>query len=106
MLRLAPSFATQSIIGIVSIACAFAAREFAMNVSPRSPAVALRVGDALVVPVVAAVVGVQLPVVARGVVAAVAVERAVQVVQLRCGCVGNAVNVRIDRMAIPRWRQR
>ena len=37
----APSLATQSIVGIVSIACAFAGPRFAMNVSPRSPAVAL-----------------------------------------------------------------
>ena len=39
--RLEPSFATQSIMGIVSMAWAFAARELAKNVSPRSPAVAL-----------------------------------------------------------------
>ena len=41
LLRLAPTLATQSIIGIVSMACALAARALAMNVSPRSPAVAL-----------------------------------------------------------------
>ena len=41
LLRFGPTFATQSIIGIVSIAWALAARAFAMNVSPRSPASAL-----------------------------------------------------------------
>ena len=39
--RLVPTFATQSISGIVSIAWAFAAVELAKKVSPRSPAVAL-----------------------------------------------------------------
>ena len=102
LLRFAPTLATQSIVGIVSIAWAFAAREFATNVSPRSPAVALAVGDALEVPVVAAIVGVQLPVVARGVVAAVAVERRVQVVQIGRRRVRDAVDVRVDRMAIRR----
>ncbi len=59
-----------------------------------------RLGDALVVPVVAAVVGVQLPVVARGVVAAVAIERAVEVVQLGGARVRHAVDVGIDRTAV------
>ena len=40
------------------------------------------VSDAFVIPIVAAVVGIQLPIVTRGVVAAVAVKWAVQVVQL------------------------
>ncbi len=58
------------------------------------------IGDALVVPVVAAVVGVQLPVVARGVVSTLPVERGVEVVQLG-GCrVGNAVDVGVDRTAV------
>src|SRR5581483_2265047 len=39
--RLAPSLATQSSMGIVNIACAPAALELAINVSPRSPATAL-----------------------------------------------------------------
>ncbi len=54
------------------------------------------VGDALVVPVVAAVVRVQLPVVARRVVAAVAIQRHVEVGELRGGGVGDAVDVGID----------
>ena len=54
----------------------------------------------MVVPIVGAIVGVQLPVIARRVVAAVAVERAVQIVQLRGRGMGDAVNVRIDRAAV------
>src|SRR5258705_3070268 len=50
-------------------------------------------------PVVAAVVGVQLPVVARGVVAAVSVQRRVQIRQLRRGGMRHAVHIGIDRMA-------
>ena len=38
--RFGPSFATQSIVGMVIIACAPAARALAMNVSPISPGVA------------------------------------------------------------------
>ena len=53
---------------------------------------------ALVVPVVAAVVGVQLPVRPGGVVPAVTVERHVQVAQLGARRVRDAVNVGIDRM--------
>src|SRR5439155_1250852 len=41
LLRLGPSFATQSSIGIVTIACAPAAFACEMKVSPRSPAVEL-----------------------------------------------------------------
>ena len=57
-------------------------------------------GDAFVVPVVAAIVGIQLPVVSRRVVAAVAIERAVEVVQLGRSRVRHAVDVGIDRAAI------
>jgi hypothetical protein len=53
---------------MVSIALALAARVLVMNVSPRSPAVA--------------------------------VQRCVEIVQLRRGCVRNAVDVRVDRMTV------
>ena len=99
-MRLAPSFATQSIIGIVSIAWAFAAVELAEERVAALAGDGAAVADALEVPVVAAVVGVQLPVVARGVVAAVAVERAVQVVQGGGGGMSDAVDIGIDRVAV------
>src|SRR5262249_54014526 len=57
------------------------------------------VADALEVPVVAGVIGVELPVVAGGVVAAVAVEGAVEVGELGRRGVGDAVDEGIDRMA-------
>ena len=58
------------------------------------------VGDALVVPIVAAIVRVELPVVPRGVVSAMTVQRRVQVVQLRRRRVRHAVDVGVDRTAI------
>ena len=54
----------------------------------------------ITVPVVAAIVGVGLPVVARRVVAAIAVKRAVQVVQLSGRRVCHAVDVGIDGTAV------
>ena len=102
LLRFAPSFATQSIIGIVSIGLRVRRpRVRDERVAPLARGRAA-VGDALVVPVVAAVVGVQLPVVARRVVAAVPVERRVQIVQVGRRRVRDAVDVRVDRMAIRR----
>ena len=83
--RFAPSLATQPIIGIGEHR--LRARGLRVR-DERVAALARRgagVADALEVPVAAAVVGVQLPVVAARVVAAVAVERAVQVAQLRRG---------------------
>src|SRR5262245_30231246 len=47
------------------------------------------IGDALVVPIVSAIVGVDLPVVTRGVVAAVAVKRSVEICELRGRRMGN-----------------
>ncbi len=58
-----------------------------------------RVADALEVPVLAAVVGVLLPVVSRRVVAAVAVQRCVQVLQLRRRRIRDAVDRRVDGAA-------
>ena len=55
--------------------------------------------NALEIPIVGPIIGVQLPVIARGVVAAVTVERAVQIVQLRCRRVRYSINVWIDRAA-------
>ena len=54
------------------------------------------VADAFKIPILVTVVGVQLPIVAAAVVAAVAVERNIEVGKLRGGAVGDAVDARID----------
>src|SRR5262249_8390612 len=61
-----------------------------------------RVADALEVPVLAAIVGVLLPVVTRCVVAAVAMEWCVQVLQLRGRGVRDPVDSLADGVAIGR----
>ena len=60
------------------------------------PSGAARIADALEVPVLPAIVRVQLPVVARRVVAAVPVDRHVQVGELRGRRIGHAVDVGVD----------
>src|SRR6185369_14305471 len=57
-------------------------------------------GDAFKIPVEAAIGRIELPVVAGTGVAAVAIERRVEVVQLRAAGVGDAIDIRADRMPV------
>jgi len=58
------------------------------------------IANALEIPVLVAVVGVKLPVVPAAGVAAVAVQRNIEVGKLRGGTVGDAVDSRVDRVPV------
>ena len=56
--------------------------------------------NALIVPVVGAVISVELPVITRSIVAALPVHRTVQILKLGRARVSDAINERADRMTI------
>ena len=98
--RFVPSFATQPIIGIVTGASGTAGFTVGNQCVRHFARDGAGIADALEIPVRGAVVGVELPVVTAGVLAAQTIHRYVELRQSGGIAVSHAVNIRIDRMAI------